>query len=225
MTRSVGTPPPSRHILAMSYLRPGRLLRVLAVAGFAVISTAAAAAPLSEADGRDVARVEAYLNTISSVKARFLQRTTAGELAEGWLYLRRPNRIRLDYRPPAYLQIYARGYWLAYVDTEMEEITHVPLESTPAGFLVRDPVRLSGDITVVRVERGAGALRLHVVQTEEPEAGRVVLTFQDAPMRLRNWTVIDAQGAETRVSLLDPQFNVALDDALFEFDETIFNRP
>ncbi len=202
-----------------------RLARLFAVACLASIPTAAAAAPLSEADGRDVARVEAYLNTISSVKARFLQQTSSGQRADGWLYLKRPNRIRLDYRPPAYLQIYARGYWLAYVDTEMEEITHVPLESTPAGFLVRDPVRLSGDITVVRVERGAGALRLHVVQTEEPEAGRVVLTFQDAPMRLRNWTVVDAQGAETRVSLLDPQFNVALDDALFEFDATMFDRP
>ncbi len=209
----------------MPYIRTSRLLRALAVAGLACIPTASVAATLSEADGRDVARVEAYLNTVSSLKARFLQQSSAGQLAEGWLYLRRPNRVRLDYRPPAALQIYAKGYWLVYVDTEMEEITHVPLTSTPAGFLVRDQVRLSGDISVVRVERKVGALRLHVVQTEEPEAGRVVLTFQDSPMRLSHWTVIDAQGVETRVSLLDPQFNVRLDDKLFEFDERMFDRP
>ncbi len=209
----------------MMNARPGHGLRVLALAALVALPTAAAAAPLSEADRRDVARVEAYLNTVSSVKARFVQRSSAGQLAEGWVYLQRPNRIRLDYRPPAYLQIYARGYWLVYVDTEMEEITHVPLESTPAGFLVREPVRLSGDISVVRVERNAGALRLHVVQTEEPEAGKVVLTLRDSPMRLSHWTVVDAQGVETRVSLLDPQFNVVLDDKLFEFDNTMFDRP
>ncbi len=208
----------------MRILRLRGLPRVLAVTALAGLAIPAGAAPLSEADGRDVARVEAYLNTISSVKSRFLQRSSAGQPAEGWLYLRRPNRIRLDYRPPAFLQIYAKGYWLIYVDTELEETTHVPLKSTPAGFLVRERVRLSGDITVVRVERSDGALRLHIVQTEEPEAGRVVLTVADSPMRLRDWTVIDAQGVETRVSLLDPQFNVGLDDKLFEFDEKMFNR-
>ncbi len=209
----------------MPYFRTSRFLRALAVAGLACIPTASVAATLSEADARDVARVEAYLNTVSSLKARFVQQSSAGQLAEGWLYLRRPNRVRLDYRPPAALQIYARGYWLVYVDTEMEEITHVPLKSTPAGFLVRDRVRLSGDVSVVRVERKVGALRLHVVQTEEPEAGRVVLTLQDSPMRLSHWTVIDAQGVKTRVSLLDPQFNVRLDDKLFEFDARVFDQP
>ncbi len=199
-------------------------MRILVVAAIAVIPAAAGAAPLSEADRRDVARVEAYLNTVSSMKARFVQYSSAGPLAEGWIYLKRPNRIRLDYRPPAFLQIYAQGYWLVYVDTEMEEITHVPLESTPAGFLVRERVRLSGDISVVRVERTTGVLRLHVVQTEEPEAGKVVLTLRDSPMRLSHWTVVDAQGVETRVSLLDPRFNVALDDKLFEFDDKMFDR-
>ncbi len=209
----------------MSYLRPGRFLGALVLAALACLPIAAAAATLSEADERDVARVEAYLNTISSMKARFVQQSSAGRLAEGWLYLKRPNRIRLDYRPPEYLQIYASGYWLAYVDTEMEEVTHVPLKSTAAGFLVSDRVRLSGEISVIRVERNMGALRLHVVQTEEPEAGRVVLTLQDSPLRLSHWTVIDTQGVETRVSLLDTQFNLKLDDKLFEFDERMFRQP
>ncbi len=101
----------------------------------------------------------------------------------------------------------------------------MPLASTPAGFLVRETVRLSGDIEVVRVERGDRAIRLHVVQTEEPEAGRVVLTLTDGPLRLSNWTVVDAQGVRTRVALVDPQFNLGLDDGLFEFDEKMFDRP
>ena len=209
----------------MWHFRPGRFLRALALAALACLPIAATATTLSGADRRDIARVEVYLNTFSSLKARILQQSSTGHLAEGWLYLSRPNRVRLDYRPPASLQIYASGYWLAYVDTELEEVTHVPLSSTPAGFLVRDRISLSGDISVVRVERSMGALRLHVVQTEEPETGRVVLTLQDSPMRLSHWTIIDAQGVETRVSLLDTQFNLKLDEKLFEFDQSKFDQP
>jgi len=209
----------------MSMIRLGHVLRVISVAVLTYLPIAAGAATLSEQDGRDVARVEAYLNTFTSLKARFLQQSSAGQIAEGWLYLGRPNRVRLDYRPPTALQIYAKGYWLVYVDTELEEITHVPLSSTPAGFLVSDRVRLSGDLSVVQVDRNVGALRLHVVQTEEPEAGRVILTLEDAPLQLSHWTVIDAHGTETRVSLLDTQFNLKLDDKLFEFDSRAFEAP
>ena len=67
----------------MPKFRTRRLLRALAVAGLACSSTASVAATLSEADGRDVARVEAYLNTFSSLKARFLQQSSGGQLAEG----------------------------------------------------------------------------------------------------------------------------------------------
>ena len=120
------------------------------------------------------------------------------------------------------MQIYADGFWLIYVDTELEEVTHLPLNSTPAGFLVREHVRLSGDVTVTRLERGAKSLRVYIAQTEEPDAGHIVLTLSDGPLRLRNWSVIDAQGVETRVSLIDPAFNAEIAEKVFEFDETAY---
>jgi len=205
--------------------RSHRLLQALALAALAYLPIAAVAATLSEADKRDIARVEIYLNSFSSLKGRFLQQSSSGHLAEGWLYLNRPNQVRLDYRPPSSLQIYADGYWLAYVDTELEEVTHVPLSSTPVGFLVREQVQLSGEVSVVRVEHSMGVIRLHVVQTEEPETGRVVLTLQDPPMRLSHWTIIDGHGIKTRVSLLDSQFNLKLNEKLFEFDGSKFDQP
>ena len=209
----------------MRNFRSHRLLQALALAVLSFLPITVTATMLSEADRRDIARVEIYLNSFSSLKGRFLQQSSSGHLAEGLLYLSRPNRVRLDYRPPSSLQIYADGYWLAYVDTELEQVTHVPLSSTPAGFLVREQVRLSGEISVVRVERNNAGIRLHVVQTEEPETGRVVLTLQDPPMRLSHWTVIDGYGVKTRVSLLDAQYNLKLDEKLFEFDGSKFDQP
>ena len=93
------------------------------------------------------------------------------------------------------------------------------------GVLEGRKVRLSGEVNVVRVEHNMGVIRLHVVQTEEPETGRVVLTLQDPPMRLSHWTVIDGHGIKTRVSLLDAQYDLRLDEKLFEFDGSKFDQP
>lgn len=186
--------------------------------------SAAQSATLSDRDRRDVSRVEAYLNSIRSMRATFLQTSSNGDVAHGRIYLQRPKRLRLDYRQPAALQVYVNGDWLVFVDTELREITHVPVDATPAALLVGDPVALSGDVSVTRIERTPGALRLHIVQNEEPEAGVVILTFSDRPLRLRKWTLVDAQGIKTQVSLIAPEYNVRIGADVFRFDESRFEE-
>src|SRR3546814_3743375 len=53
----------------------------------------AEAAALSAEDRADVARVEAYLNGITSMKSSFLQSSSTGHVARGTVWLRRPGRI------------------------------------------------------------------------------------------------------------------------------------
>jgi outer membrane lipoprotein-sorting protein len=200
---------------------------VFALIGFlgALVSDGAevlAKSKSSLADSAEILRIEAYLNTIQSVQAGFLQISSGGQVAEGRLYLQRPKQLRLDYRPPATVQIYANGYWLAFIDTELEEVSQVPLNSTPAGILVREQVSLSGDVSVTRIDKRADQIRVHLVQTAEPESGVLILAFLENPLRLQNWTVTDAQGVKTRVSLINPKFNLRIDDKLFEFDADRF---
>ena len=189
---------------------------VLAVSGGTAAT--AGAATLTAEDRADIARIEAYLNKLGSVRARFIQTTSTGAFAEGRLYLRRPGKLRLDYAPPVKLQIFADGFWLIYVDGELEQANHVPLSATPARVLVAENIRLSGDITVTHIERTAQMIRLYLVQTEEPDAGALVLVFSDNPLTLRQWRVIDAQGISTRVSLVNPEFNVFIDNKVFIVD-------
>ena len=186
---------------------------------------ASAAAPLSPGDRADVARAETYLNGMKSLRAKFAQDSSNGGFAEGKVYLRRPGRLRLDYAPPATIQVYADGIWLIYVDTELEEVTHVPLKDTLAGLLVRKNISLSGEVTVTRVKRDSGILRVHVVQTKEPEAGTLVLNFTEAPFALRSWIVTDAQGVTTRVTLIGAETNVSIASDVFRFDQSKYDSP
>lgn len=189
-----------------------------------LVTPAGAAYRITAQDRADIVRIEQYLNKMETIRSKFVQLSTGGGLAEGTIYIERPQRLRLEYRKPSNIQVYANGNWLAHVDTDLEAVWHVPLKSTPAAFLVRDKIKLSGDIMVQRVIRDARTISVILVQTAEPDAGKFVLTFSDAPLALRKWTVTDVQGVSTTVTLVAPAFNVAIPRDVFVFDETKFDK-
>lgn len=177
----------------------------------------AAAVPHSAADRETVARIEAWLNDMRTMRSPFVQTSSNGGIAEGTLWLQRPGKLRIDYRPPNPMQIYTRGMWLVYIDRELEEVNQVPLRSTPAAYLVREDIALSGDVEVEQVTRRRGTVSVHLSQTGDADAGRLIMTFAEQPLALRGWTVVDAQGVETTVTLVGPRVNAALEPGVFDF--------
>ncbi len=179
----------------------------------------AAALRLPAGDRQLVAEIEGYLNGITTLKSDFVQATSAGGYAEGTLYLWRPGRLRFEYDAAPFLLV-ADGTWLIYHDTELEQISYLPLGSTPAAILVDDGLSLTGDaVKVTGLQRGKGLIALSLVQTAHPEAGEVTLILNETPLELRQWEIVDAQGTRTVVTLNRPQVGVALDEDLFEFHD------
>ncbi len=198
-------------------LRRGLTALLLAVAAGAPwpATAAAPAAQLTAADLEQLARVEAYLNGISSLSARFQQFSSDGGLAIGSIYLRRPGRMRVEYDPPVPVVLVADGILVSYYDHELDQLNQLPLSASPAWFLLRDPIDLAKDVTVTGVRQGQGVLRVTMHQTAEPEAGAVTLVFSDQPLELRQWMLIDAQGREVRIGLHDVTMGGALANELF----------
>ena len=50
-----------------------------------------------------------------------------------------------------------------------------------------------------------------------PDDGSLTLVFADNPLALRQWSVVDAQRQETRVSLFDIETGGSFDQSLFVF--------
>ncbi|HJN23931.1 MAG TPA: outer membrane lipoprotein carrier protein LolA [Rhodospirillales bacterium] len=177
------------------------------------------AAELSAADKADIGRVEDYLNGIATLNARFLQISTNGGYAKGAIYLWRPGRMRIEYDPPTPILIVADGSSLFYQDKDLGQISEVPIGATPASVLLDERIALlSGRFTIVGFERQARVLRLTMVKTEDAGEGRITLIFGDRPLVLKKWTITDAQGITTTVSLLKSRFGVPLKAELFQFE-------
>lgn len=175
-------------------------------------------APMPSAE--DVARIEAYLNGIRTLRARFLQVDARGRVAEGTLYMQRPGRMRFEYDPPSPVLIVADGTTVTFQDRQLGQITAVLLGQTPLSIILAERVRLSGDVTVLRGERfpgqsGGGRLEVWLARSSSPREGTLILSFSLDPFALAQWRVIDAQAQETRVSLSRIERDIPLAASLF----------
>lgn len=196
----------------------------LALVGVTMGAAAALAAPppaarLTPQDRQDLSRVQDYLNHITSLQSRFEQVAGDGQTATGTIYLRRPGDMRIVYDPPAAILIVASNGQIHYYDKTLKQSSQTATEDTPAWFLLRNDIHLNGDVTVTRLARDPGTLRITMVQTKAPDQGDVTLVLSETPLQLRQWTVVDAQRKTVTVTLDDPHYGVTLNPQLFYWSE------
>lgn len=196
---------------------PSMLLRAAASLLLLVWITGPAFAQ-KPAEQADLKRIETYLNELGTMQSRFVQANPDGTHSEGTMYLQRPGRLRFEYDPPDPYLIITYGKWFIYVDKELDEATYVPVEQTPAFFIVKENIQFGDALRVASFRRGNSVFRVELEQVDQPDAGRVMLIFTDAPLQLRKWQVLDAQGNLTDTTLINPNFDVPLNEQLFEYE-------
>ncbi len=166
-----------------------------------------------------VPEIEQYVNSIRTLQARFVQSNPNGSVVQGTLYLRRPGRMRFEYDAPSQLKIVADGSQVTLWDPANRDFGQWPIGWTAASFLVRDSLKLSGDLTVESLQRGSdGLLQLTVVQTRKPQEGKIIVRLAENPLALRGWTIVDNRGNRVNVALVDVRSGMQLADSLFKYD-------
>jgi len=203
------TTPTRRLVLAAGLFMAG------AMACPALAAPLAPAAPLSADDKALVDKAAAYLGGISEAKGRFVQTDSRGQTSQGVLYLKRPGQARFAYDPPSGQLVVSDGFNVSISDARLKTFDRYPLGATPLSlFLARD-VRLDKGVEVTRVARLPGGFSITARDARHPRAGEVTLSFSSQPMKLREWTMVDAQGASTRIRITALEPTSGLDSALF----------
>ena len=192
---------------------------LLFFAAFALPAQAAKELPPS------VARAEEYLRGLTTATARFLKTSTDGSQAIGTFYLSRPGKLRFEYDDPIRDYIVADGFFIYFYDSELGEQSNAPIGQTLADFLLRDNLRLSGDIKIAEVQRSGGLLQITLVQEDDPAAGSITLGFNEEPMVLKKWRVMDSTGQVTEIELFQLATGVPLDSSLFVYRAPDGSKP
>ena len=166
---------------------------------FAIFGMFAFGASYATVDNALVGRAEKYLNSITGLSGGFIQ-TYGTRIDKGTFAMLRPGRVRLDYDNMP-VQLIADGKDLYFFDKSLDQITTVPLTSTPAGILIRKNIDLkNADINVVETKSSGDTFSLKMNLRGQEGLGHMTVVFDAKPVKLNSWSVVDATGAKTDVA-------------------------
>ncbi len=167
-----------------------------------------------------VRRANAWLASARLMTADFVQIGPDGHRAEGKLYLERPGRMRFQFAPPDRLEIVADGRSVAVRDQKLDTQDLYLIGQTPLKFLLDDSIDLAKDTQVLGVETNENAVAITIEDNATlGGSARIELLFDPASFALKQWTVDDAQGYQTVVTLFDVDLTSRPDEGLFRIDE------
>ena len=153
-------------------------------------------------DKKLVVNAEKYLNSITGLNGGFTQ-TSNGKTQDGTFSMLRPGRVRLDYKN-APIQLISDGQDLYFYDKSLDQITTVPLTSTPAGILVRKKIDLqNADINVYETSSDKKTFTLKMNLKGQEGLGHMDVVFDKSPVKLKSWSVVDATSVKTDVVFND----------------------
>lgn len=162
-----------------------------------------------------VASAEKYLNSVTGLTGDFVQ-TNNGKREKGTFSMLRPGRVRLDYKNMP-VQLISDGSDLYFFDKSLDQITTVPLTSTPAGILVRKNIDLqNADIHVVDTADMGNKFSLKMNLRGQEGLGTMMVTFDKKPVALDSWTIVDAVGNKTDVAFSNMKTKTNFDKHYFQ---------
>ena len=174
-------------------------MKQILIAAFGILF---ATSGFATVDTNLITRAEKYLNSVTGLSGDFVQ-TNNGKNERGTFSMLRPGRVRLDYKNMP-VQLMADGSDLYFYDKSLDQITTVPLTSTPAGILVRKKIDLqNADIRVTDTTESKDTFTLKMNLRGQEGLGNMSVVFNKAPVGLNSWTIVDATGNKTDVKFTD----------------------
>jgi outer membrane lipoprotein-sorting protein len=192
-----------------------RLILVFAVV-LASATGAFAAAKFNPSDAADLDKVSAYLNAIHTMRGGFVQIGPQGQVDNGKFYILKPGKMRFDYDPPNPTLVISDGISIAVYNTRLNTADRYPLLSTPLDLLLSDHLDLKDDSDIISVEHQTGELIVNARASGKNASGDITIVFTYPNIELRQWTIVDAQGLPTTISLRDVMQGIPLPESSFK---------
>ena len=163
----------------------------------------------------ELERVNAYLNSIRTLKGNFVQIDPDGQVDQGTFALSKPGRMRFEYKPPASTLIVSDGETVAIQNPKLKTLDKYPLSQTPLDLILGDKIDLLHNHSIVGVDRQKDQFVVKARSRGGKTQGNISLVFAEPGLELRQWTVVDNQGLSTTVALQNVQTGVDVSNISF----------
>jgi outer membrane lipoprotein-sorting protein len=185
----------------------------------ALALTAATVTVPASAQSNDLSLVTAHLKAVTTMTADFMQTDRAGKILSGALTLKRPGKIRFQYKAGVPLLIVGDGKALTFIDYSVKQVSRWPIGNSPLGILL-DPTKDLRNFARIVPAADSRVVLAEARDPRRPEYGAITLAFArdisaPAGLRLQGWVALDAQNNRTTVRLTNQRFNAAVSDQAF----------
>ena len=167
-----------------------------------------------------IKKTSEYFNNIESLKSKFIQIDQNGNSSSGVIFLQRPGKMRIEYNEPDQILIVVDGYYLIYVDKEIDQATYMDIDDTPAKYLI-DPDWSFGSeaIEIYDANTDGDLINIYAKPYDKKSKERIKFIFKENPLELRQWEIVDQKRNSITVTLYDVELNNELESKLFKYEE------
>jgi outer membrane lipoprotein-sorting protein len=185
----------------MKYLSLLAALMALTLAG--TLPAAAQKLPLAE--------LSRYLNSFQTASGAFTQVNDDGTISEGRILIKRPGRVRFEYKPPEDMLVVADGDTVGIIDGKSNEGPQgYPLNRTPLSIILARNVDFTRARMVTGHSSDGATTTVRAQDPDNPDYGSIDLVFTSNPTELRQWVINDSGGSRTTVILGDLTTGVSI---------------
>ena len=159
----------------------------------------------------DLLQIENYLNNITHLSADFVQELD-NQKTVGKFYLSRngkkAGKMRIEYLDKPKILVVVNGPVLHYQDIELDEISSISTNLTPASFLTRPKISFNAtDIKITNINSTSNEIEVSVIKKNRPDAGEFTLIFSKNPWQFIKMQVKNELEQKITVYLNNIKFN------------------
>lgn len=168
---------------------------------------------------QELTQIENFLNNIKTLTCRFIQNSN-GSTVEGKFYLSRnkesSGKMRVEYLADPKVLIVVNGAILSYQDIELDEVSRLSTNTTPASFLTRPNISFSAkDVEITNVTKSNNEIKVSVMKKNRKEAGEFSLIFKLDPFEFVKMEVKNDLEQIIAIQLKNIDFQSKISDKLF----------
>lgn len=168
-----------------------------------------------------LADVSSHLKAVSTMTATFVQTNRLGQSVNGTMILKRPGKVRFQYKNDQSLLIVADGNSLNMIDYEVNQVQRWPIKNSPLSALL-DSNRDLTKFGKIMPTTNDNVISVEVRDPKRPEYGVITMFFNrkasaPAGLNLVGWVALDSKNNRTTVQLSNVKFNTAVSSSAFKW--------
>lgn len=177
---------------------------------------AQAALAMSADEKKALGAISKQFNKTKTMNGEFIQTAPNGDTLQGHFFIERPGKIRFYYSKPSFTDIISDGKALSIEDRKLKTQDIYPLSKTPLKVLLSERLDLVKDKRVQQASIADDIVSVVVEQESLLGDGVLTLIFERESALLRQWTIRDAQGNDTTVTVFNVETGRPIKQSLFK---------